>query len=118
MLKEPDKAAALAKRFQERISSYSLSRRELSSWLVEKLYFFDGEALNADGTPYCICKIDLDEMLKDDSSYRWYGDFIKMATTKPKQPIQDRIIPRLRVIELALKIDDLRRPTFPPRVAA
>jgi hypothetical protein len=115
---EPEHAALLAKRFKERANSYALSRRQLSSWLAERLYFFDGEVLNADGTTYCICSIDIDTMLNNDASYRWYSDFFKMVTTKPKQRIQKRIVCRLRVIELALKIDDLKKPKFPPSLAA
>ena len=98
-----------------------LSRRRVIDWLADRIYAFDGDVFNADGSRWNITEIEVDDPFTD-PSFAWMGDFMKFEAAPPKQRMQRRVLPRLRLIYLALAIhylsEDRRRRDFPPRKRA
>lgn len=83
-----------------------LSRRAFPIFILDMLYDFKGEISYADGTPFCRCAVDVDAAFNDEGSMRWLHDFMEFADRDPKQNMQERVLPRLQLIFLALAIDD------------
>ncbi len=82
------------------------SRREFPNVILDKLYGFKGKISYADGMPFCRCAVDVDAAFNDDGSFRWLQDFQEFADRDPQQNMQERALPRLQMIFLALTIDD------------
>jgi hypothetical protein len=83
-----------------------LSRRAFPNFILDMLYGFKGDISYADGTPFCRCAVDVDAAFNDDGSFRWLQDFLEFADRDPQQNMQERVLPRLQLIFLALAIDD------------
>lgn len=93
-------------RFAIALQNRSLSRRSVANFILDEVYGYRGLILNADRTVFCICRMDVDEAFNDDGTFRWVSDFILFTKAPPKQRAQRRILKRLRLIALALIIDD------------
>lgn len=88
------------------LQGYALARRHVPDFIVDTVYGYPGIILNADRTVFCICRMDVDEAFNDDGTFRWVSDFLRFTMAPPKQRAQLRILKRLRLIALALIIDD------------
>jgi hypothetical protein len=82
------------------------SRRVIPDWMLDKLYSFRGTISYSDGTPFCRCAVNIDQIFGDEGSYRWLQDFLQFADHEPKQNMQERVLPRLQLLALVLIIDD------------
>jgi hypothetical protein len=81
----------------------------MATWLADQIYFFEGKIEYAYGQPFCICDTDIDDAFNDDGSFRWLDCFIRLAKCTPRQAMQRRLIPRVQLIYIALRIDELKR---------
>jgi hypothetical protein len=86
-----------------------LSRREIPNWIADVILNFKGDILTSGGAPFEPCEVD--EAFGDDGSFRWLSDFLRFAEVPSKQCPQKRILPRLRLIDLAFRI------AYPDRAA-
>ncbi len=87
--------------------SLGLPRRQIADWLSDTIYSYPGRILLPDGRPYSLPEID--DAFNNDGSFRWLSDFLRATTEPPRQQPQRRILARLRLIDLALRIDKHRR---------
>jgi hypothetical protein len=84
-----------------------ISRRQLAGRVNDMLWEFHGEAFDADDIYVELLLIDAHDLLWPDSDphARWVSDFYSMADAMPMQATQDRVVPRLRLLWLALAIE-------------
>lgn len=83
-----------------------IPRRKLADWVAEVVAKYEGKIFWASGIEFKFDEMaiyDAFDMDKDPSQ-RWVGDFYKFAVRPPKQAAQDRVIDRLRFIDLAFRI--------------
>lgn len=83
-----------------------MSRRITPDWMLDLIYRFKGKISYHDGTPFCRCAIDIDQIMGDEGSFRWLQDFLEFADQEPRQNMQEKVLPRLQMIALVLIIDD------------
>lgn len=83
----------------------SLSRREFPNWMADAIYSYEGEIVWPHGGAFTVLDTAIDLAFNDDGSFRWLSAFLTFAEEEPKQSPQYRIVPRLRLIDLAFKID-------------
>lgn len=95
-----------------RLKGLNLSRREIPNWIANAVFFFEGRILWSTGTPFELSDTGIDDVFGDDASCRWCGYLLRFADVPPKQRPQARVLPRLRLISLALSITDLAT-TYP-----
>ena len=86
-------------------ANLGLSRREIPNWMADVIFGFDGRILWPDLRDFPITDTLIDDAFNDDGSFRWFSDFIQFKDRFPKQRPQHRILHRLRVIDLAFRID-------------
>ncbi|MTD94356.1 hypothetical protein GIW81_08415 [Hyphomicrobium sp. xq] len=77
-------------------------RRGITDWLCDTVYGFKGQILWPNGTPYQVP--DIEAVFGEDGSYRWLGYFMDFAEEAPQQRAQERVLERLRVLDLGFKI--------------
>lgn len=82
-----------------------LSRREIPDWIADVIHGFEGHIVWAHGGVFLIADTAIDEAFNDDGSFRWLSGFINFAEEPPKQRPQFRVVRRLRLIDLAFRID-------------
>ena len=97
---------AVTARLAIALRAKGFSRREFPNVILDKLYGFKGNISYADGMPFCRCAVDVDAAFNDDGSFRWLQDFLEFGDRDPQQNLQERVLPRLKLIFLALAIDD------------
>lgn len=106
-LRSTDAVVRLARRLRDR----DLVQHQIPWWIVGKVYGHEGPILWGDGRPFISGDPVVDDRLIDDAfgedARRWFGDLLKFADEPPRQRPQERILPRLRITELALRIHDL-----------
>lgn len=78
------------------------SRRRLIDEIADAIYEFEGDIVWPNGMKFEIP--DIDDVFGNEGSFRWVSDFIHFAQVTPRQHPQDRILPRLRVIDLYFRI--------------
>lgn len=86
-----------------------LSRREIPNWMADAIYDYRGLITWPGGKAFVVGDDDIDAVFNDDGSFRWLSDFINFAEREPGQKPQQRVIERLRLIDLAFRISDPRR---------
>ena len=111
MLRKKEYCHRLAKATAKIMAHHDLSRRDFPNWLADTIYGFEGQVFGPDGEAFDMPDTLIDDAFNDDGSFRWLSDFLKLKDRLPKQRPQHRILPRLRLIELALKIDHQSPPT-------
>lgn len=85
-------------------SALGLSRREVPNWMADVIFGFEGQILWPDGTAFVVGDEEIDLAFNDDRSFRWLSDFLRFAAEPPKQKPQERLIARLRLIDLSFRI--------------
>lgn len=89
-----------------------ISRREIPNWIADTIYGFRGRITWPGGKPFDIDDEDIDEAFNDDGSFRWLSTFMYFAEYDPRQKPQQRILKRLRLIDLAFRISNPVRAGF------
>lgn len=80
------------------------TRREIPNLMADIIFGFDGKILWSDGRVFIVADDAIDLAFNDDGSFRWLSDFLRFAAEPPKQRPQERVIKRLRLIDLAFRI--------------
>lgn len=86
-----------------------LSRREIPNWIAEVIFSYEGLILRPNGDPFPISDTIVDDTFNNELSFRWLSDLIRFGRRRPLQRPQRRVLPRLRLLDLALKIEALER---------
>ncbi len=86
-----------------------ISRYRTLGWLNNTIMDFEGRLFEADGEPFCTPDTLVDDVFKRPGSIRWLSDFKKFSYRRPAQRPQRNVWPRLKLIDLALKIEALNR---------
>lgn len=83
-----------------------LSRRAILDHLTDTFVSFDGVAVDARGNRIEVQGIEVDDTFRteDDPSERWISDFLRAGVSMPRRKAQARVLPRLRLLWLALAI--------------
>ena len=88
------------------MQSRGMSRREFLDWLAETVYFFhleDGRRIEwPDGTPFPVHDCYIDDAFEPEG--RWISYLVGFEGKLPAQKPQQRVLKRLRAIDLAVKI--------------
>lgn len=82
-----------------------VSRRRFLDFLAETIFGFDGDIVWPDGKPFCVNDTLIDDAFPDGSA-RWVSDFWRFAERRPRQRAQSRVCGRLRVIRIAVEINE------------
>ncbi|MDI4665382.1 hypothetical protein K9U40_13740 [Xanthobacter autotrophicus] len=83
-------------------AALDIPRRKLPDVIADSLYGYSGVILRADGSPYELP--DIDDVFGNDGSFRWISAFTRFAVEPPRQAAQERVLPRLEVIDLYFQI--------------
>ncbi|MGH1351637.1 MAG: hypothetical protein ACRBBN_12655 [Methyloligellaceae bacterium] len=81
-----------------------IPRREIPNWMADVIFNFSGDILWPSGEKFIVGDEDIDLSFNDEGSFRWFSDFMRFADVEPKQKPQERIIARLRLIDLSFRI--------------
>lgn len=83
-----------------------IPRRWLAEWVAAVIARYEGKIVWATGAEFTFDEMAIYDAfaVKKDPSQRWVGDFYKFAVRPPKQMSQNKVIARLRWIDLALRI--------------
>lgn len=109
VLREPAAVEEIGFRLSLVYDREGLSRRRVIDWLAETVYPFDGEITNSDGSLWRVEDIDVDAPWGKDETFSWVRSLLIFSGFPPKQKMQRRVVPRLRLIYLALAIDMLKQ---------
>ncbi len=105
----PDDRLRCAAAFQAlaaKTKALSLSRHKTLRRFVDTVVDFEGIVLWPGGMPFDRSEKTVLATFGDDPDCKWVGAFMQFAETEPKQRPQWRVVPRLRLIDLAFRIDD------------
>ena len=86
-------------------AALELSRREIPNWMADVIFGFEGSVLWPNGTLFPLHDTVIDEAFNNEGSFRWLSDFMRFADCPPRQAPQRRVLARLRLIDLAFRID-------------
>ncbi len=100
-----------ATRLAIRIAGRRFPRRFVPDWLAHVIYLCETPILWPSGAPFEINDTLVDDAFKD-GSCRWLSQFTNLTRPKKRRP-QERILQRLRLLDLADRID---RPAVQTRV--
>ena len=94
-----------------------IGRRLIVDWLCDVVWNYDGIIIDADGCRIDPSNIEPDDVLRTecDGSLRWLSDFLKFAERPPHQAAQEKVIPRLELLYLAIAI---QYPSIAKRIVA
>jgi hypothetical protein len=81
-----------------------LSRRDIANWITQALSSDGVRFVTAVGVPFEISDTAIDDAFRNDGSFRWLSDFTGFADRPPMQTPQQRILDRLRLIDLAFRV--------------
>lgn len=83
-----------------------ISRRSVLDYMTDAFVQFNGVAVDSTLRRIDVTDIDVDQVFRTDAdpSERWLSDFLRAALAMPERGAQDRVIPRLRLLWLALAI--------------
>lgn len=91
---------AYARSLASEVRELGINRRHFYDWVADEIYGFQGLYIGADGKP-----VDPDKLPETEASFhleeRWVDDFFSWADREPKQAIQRKIVPRLRLVAMA-----------------
>lgn len=83
-------------------AALDIPRRRLPDVLADSLYGYTGVILRADGSAYELP--DIDDVFGNDGSFRWISAFTRFAIQPPRQAAQERVLPRLEVLDTHFQI--------------
>lgn len=86
------------------VAALSMSSRELPNFMADNIFEFKGAILWPDGRIFEVGDTDIDDAFNNDDSFRWVRDFRRRANVPLIQTPQARLIPRYRLIDLAVRI--------------
>ena len=86
-------------------ANLGLPRREIPNWTADVIFEYEGRILWPNLKPFTITNTAIDDAFNDDGSFRWFSSFIQFKDRFPKMRPQYRILRRLRLIDLAFRID-------------
>ncbi len=91
-------------------SGFGISRYKIANFVNDQLWDFAGEVFDADGRYIELLLLDADDVFRSDAdpSDSWLGSFLSNAKDKPKQLAQGRVLPRLRLLWIAMAIASRR----------
>lgn len=91
-------------------SGFGISRRKIADFVNEQIWEFDGEVFDANGIYIELLLLDAYDVFRSeaDPSESWLGGFLSNAINMPKQLAQDRVLPRLRLLWIAVAIASRR----------
>lgn len=89
----------------QHIATVPVSSREVPNWMADIIYGFMGDILCFDNRPFEIRDEDIDQAFNNDGSFRWIRGFRQHANKPFKQIPQSRLLPRFRLISLAVQIN-------------
>ncbi len=92
---------AVVRRMAMVLVALGLSRRATVDWVAEQVFFFEGEFVWPDGLAFDPPEID---DVFGDASFKWVSDLRHFAAREPRQQVQRRIVPRLRLLFLAISV--------------
>ncbi len=92
-----------ATRLAIRIAGRRLPRRSVPDWLAHVIYLCETPILWPSGAPFEINDTLVDDAFKD-GSCRWLSEFTNLTRPKKRRP-QQRVVQRLRLLDLADRID-------------
>lgn len=81
-----------------------LSRRKLADEFALVIYGFEGQVLWPNGSLFEIKETLVDDVFASDPEFRWLSEFLTCSVRPPRQRPQQRILPRLRLIDLYHRI--------------
>ena len=87
----------------------NLPRREIPNWLADTTFGYRGRITWSGGKVFEIGDEDIDAAFNHDGSFRWLSDFLNFANRTPEIAPQDRVLERLRLIDLAFRIRHAER---------
>ncbi len=81
-------------------------RRKLVSFLNDQIWDYSGIVFDASGLQIELLLLSADDVFDTDKdpSERWTSDFYALAFKEPKQSAQHRVLPRIKLLWLALAI--------------
>lgn len=91
------------------VKMLGLSRRKVPNWIADRICGFEGEIVWPNGKPFIYKDTFVDDACNNDCSFRWISYLMKFADVPPRQRPQERVISRLRLIDLALRIATRQR---------
>ncbi len=86
-------------------ANLGLSRREIPNWMADVIFEYRGSLRLPDGRAVHLPDTAIDDVFNNDGSFRWLSDFMKFADRPMRQAPQKRVLKRLRLIDLAFRID-------------
>lgn len=76
----------------------------MPNWIADVIFRYEGQITWGNGDRFVIADTAIDHAFNEDGSFRWISDFLNFAETPPRQRPQDRVLARLRLIDLAFRI--------------
>jgi hypothetical protein len=91
-------------------ASLGLSRYKIANFVNDQIWDFAGDVFDAGGRYIELLLIDAGDVFRSeaDPSDSWLGAFLSNAREVPKQLAQNRVLPRLRLLWLAMTIANRR----------
>ena len=87
------------------LKALNIPRRAIPDWVADVIFKDDIDCRYVGGAVYELHDTIVDDVQPDMENCRWLGNLIACADALPKQSAQDRVLPRLRLLELALHLD-------------
>lgn len=87
-------------------ASLDKSRRTIPDWIADQLSIYTGAIHAGPSIEFVPDDNAVDAAFNDDRSFRWLSDFLKYASSTPRQRAQARIIDRLRIMTIAPAISE------------
>lgn len=81
-----------------------LTARRMGVWMDERIHGYAGNIIWPDGTRFDRPAGLVIDAFNGDTSFRWIGDFLRFNHERPLRPAQNRVVDRLRVLDLAIQI--------------
>ncbi|AJP71693.1 hypothetical protein TS85_07710 [Sphingomonas hengshuiensis] len=91
---------AYLRRLARDVRDLGINRRHFYDWVADEIYGFQGLYMTFDGK-----MIDPEDLPETEAAFieeeRWVDGFYELADREPKQAVQKKVIPRLRLIAMA-----------------
>ncbi|MEZ5687390.1 MAG: hypothetical protein R3E21_01095 [Caenibius sp.] len=92
---------AYIRRLARDIAGLQMPRRKLLDWVADEIYGFEGRYMTPDGRLLGDDDLaDVDDVFVEDEG-KWLQDFMKLAERPPRQAVQKKVLPRIRMLAMA-----------------
>lgn len=81
-----------------------MPRRDIPFWMVDRLSEWEGAIWDGDDLKIIYEPETVDASFNDDGSFRWISDFLKLASSEPRQQAQRRVLERLRLMTASVAV--------------